>query len=377
MKVCDFGLSRYTQTSTDDSTLEKLRGTYAYSAPEVYFGEKYSTKSDVFSIGVILWEIVSRVLTGEYQRPYKEFKEIKIDFQIIIASAKKGRRPTIPPLTPPSLMNLVTKCWDAKPENRPSVDGVLDTLISIESEYRSSPVQWDDILLKTSSTNTPPTPSPSPAPNNNVNNNNNNNNSNSNSNSNNNPPLNQSNSKINVTPSPSPSPSTNPPNRVGNPPANNNNNNEGHSEPENKGGGSSGGSSGGGGRRMSSLSRSASKIFLKSKIDDKKEDPKPVSIGQPQWQHRTAEELLGDNNSNNNNNGHNNNNSSNNSNNSNNNSNNTNKEDEKKIAVASTGWKHFGHDDWKSEDAFDDDKKKEKKKGGILGRLMKKEKKKK
>ena len=89
MKVCDFGLSRYLRLSADDSTLHKMRGTYAYSAPEVYFGEKYSTKSDVFSTGVILWEIVSRVVTGNYQRPFKEFK---IDFPNNHRVSKEGKK---------------------------------------------------------------------------------------------------------------------------------------------------------------------------------------------------------------------------------------------------------------------------------------------
>ena len=39
VKVCDFGLSRFTD-SENMSTLGKLRGTFAYCAPEVYFGER-------------------------------------------------------------------------------------------------------------------------------------------------------------------------------------------------------------------------------------------------------------------------------------------------------------------------------------------------
>jgi serine/threonine protein kinase len=50
VKVGDFGLSRF-NTDTHKETLGKMRGTFAYCAPEVYFGEAFSTKSDVFSIG--------------------------------------------------------------------------------------------------------------------------------------------------------------------------------------------------------------------------------------------------------------------------------------------------------------------------------------
>jgi serine/threonine protein kinase len=57
VKVCDFGQSRFTEGQASNSTLAKLRGTYHYCAPEVYFGKRFTTKSDVFSIGVILWEL--------------------------------------------------------------------------------------------------------------------------------------------------------------------------------------------------------------------------------------------------------------------------------------------------------------------------------
>ena len=81
------------------------------SAPEVYFGEKYSTKSDVFSVGVILWELTYRTMKGEYLRPYKEFPKIKIDFHIIINSAKKGLRPTIPEGCPEKLAEVIRTAW--------------------------------------------------------------------------------------------------------------------------------------------------------------------------------------------------------------------------------------------------------------------------
>lgn len=143
VKVCDFGLSRVVQGSQDESTLGKLRGTYAYSAPEVYKGEKYSGKADVFSLGIILWEGVARVFTGEYQRPYKEFN-YRIDFQIIIQSAKHGVRPKLGlDMTPESLRNLITRCWSASPHDRPETAEVLAALQEIKKEYEASPAEWD------------------------------------------------------------------------------------------------------------------------------------------------------------------------------------------------------------------------------------------
>jgi len=162
VKVCDFGVSRYTAGSSDDSTLGKVRGTLAYTAPEIYFGKKFSTKSDVFSLGIIIWEYMARMFTGEYQRPYKEFN-FKIDFQILINVAKKGKRPTIPPETPESLKNLITSCWSAEPTDRPETAQILSTLREIQQEYENNKGAWESKLTQSSEPTTTTTPVTKPS----------------------------------------------------------------------------------------------------------------------------------------------------------------------------------------------------------------------
>lgn len=105
--MCDFGLSRFSTTSNLE-TLYKLRGTMAYTPPEViyyslfsfalvalnvlhthhiaqtYFGERFTDVGDVFSIGIILWEITNRCIKGEFNRPYYEYPTMTKDFQIIL-----------------------------------------------------------------------------------------------------------------------------------------------------------------------------------------------------------------------------------------------------------------------------------------------------
>lgn len=161
VKVCDFGLSRVIQGSQDESTLGKLRGTYAYSAPEVYKGDKYTDKSDVFSLGVILWEAIARIFTGEYQRPYKEYN-YKIDFQIIINSAKHGKRPKLGlDICPESLRNLITVCWDPSPDERPPTAEVLSKLKEIQKEYEENQAEWDALVGKLAEK---PEPAPAETP---------------------------------------------------------------------------------------------------------------------------------------------------------------------------------------------------------------------
>ncbi|KAL6060669.1 putative serine/threonine-protein kinase/receptor [Balamuthia mandrillaris] len=142
VKVCDFGLSRYTDQG-NLSTLGKLRGTFAYCAPEVYFGERFSAKSDIYSVGVILWELMVKCIKGEYDRPYGEYKHLVFDFQIIIQTAKKGLRPTIPPNCPPSYADLIRRCWDAEPDNRPDCLQVAEGLVALRQEYEGNKEAWD------------------------------------------------------------------------------------------------------------------------------------------------------------------------------------------------------------------------------------------
>ena len=108
IKVCDMGLARF-NTEKNHSTLAKPCGTYAYLAPELFFGKKFTEKADVYSMGILLLEMVVRTITRKYsgtniyyyfeliyKAPYEEFPQIKLDFQIAILAAEKGLRPTIP-----------------------------------------------------------------------------------------------------------------------------------------------------------------------------------------------------------------------------------------------------------------------------------------
>lgn len=82
IKVCDFGLSRFVQAEQAPATLFKLRGTYAYIGPEVYHGSAFTTKTDVYSLGVVLWEMVFRLINGRHQRPYSEFPNLQHDLYV-------------------------------------------------------------------------------------------------------------------------------------------------------------------------------------------------------------------------------------------------------------------------------------------------------
>jgi serine/threonine protein kinase len=59
-------------------------GTYPYIAPEVYNCERFVPQSDVYAIGIILWEMANRCIKGKYEKPYGEYKQFEFEFQILI-----------------------------------------------------------------------------------------------------------------------------------------------------------------------------------------------------------------------------------------------------------------------------------------------------
>ena len=123
--VGDFGLSRLFASSMAGGAFNRN-----WLAPEVMKGEDYSGKMDVYSYGIIIWELIT------LRRPFEEYDDT---FNGKPASFFKkavieGLRPTIPKSCNASLTNIVEKCWDGEPDNRPSFSEVLDNLKLIMTE---------------------------------------------------------------------------------------------------------------------------------------------------------------------------------------------------------------------------------------------------
>eukprot|EP00002_Diphylleia_rotans_P011899 TRINITY_DN233_c0_g2_i11.p1 TRINITY_DN233_c0_g2~~TRINITY_DN233_c0_g2_i11.p1 ORF type:complete len:1491 (-),score=353.01 TRINITY_DN233_c0_g2_i11:2172-6428(-) len=113
IKIGDFGLARI---KSDNQTMTKC-GTRAWLAPEVLKGARYDETADVFSYGVMMWEVITR------DRPYTNIDPMKLNFEIM-----NGLRPAIPKSLKQSVATLMGSCWDADAKKRPSFDSIHDQL---------------------------------------------------------------------------------------------------------------------------------------------------------------------------------------------------------------------------------------------------------
>ncbi|KAL5557456.1 hypothetical protein UlMin_039692 [Ulmus minor] len=121
VKVADFGVARV-QAQSGVMTAET--GTYRWMAPEVIEHKPYDHKADVFSFGIVLWEL----LTG--QLPYS----LLTPLQAAVGVVQKGLRPTIPKNTHPQLAELLERCWQQDPNQRPNFSEIIEILQQIANE---------------------------------------------------------------------------------------------------------------------------------------------------------------------------------------------------------------------------------------------------
>eukprot|EP00602_Paraphysomonas_sp_CaronLab_P000257 CAMPEP_0185031708 /NCGR_PEP_ID=MMETSP1103-20130426/19325_1 /TAXON_ID=36769 /ORGANISM="Paraphysomonas bandaiensis, Strain Caron Lab Isolate" /LENGTH=500 /DNA_ID=CAMNT_0027567323 /DNA_START=395 /DNA_END=1897 /DNA_ORIENTATION=- len=106
-KIADFGLSCVISAG-QEPTAET--GTYRWMAPEVIRHESYSLAADVYSFGILFWELLSR------SQPFAGLSPIQAAFGV----AKNNLRPPIPRDINPRLKAILTRCWHPDPTSRPS-----------------------------------------------------------------------------------------------------------------------------------------------------------------------------------------------------------------------------------------------------------------
>ncbi|POG66832.1 kinase-like domain-containing protein [Rhizophagus irregularis DAOM 181602=DAOM 197198] len=117
----DFGISKSAIETSDDDN--EVYGIIPYVAPEVFQGQKYTKSSDIYSFGMIMWEL----MTG--RRPFWDRSH---DTDLIIEICD-GLRPPIVTNTPEGYIELMQKCWHSDPNERPSASDITKKFVYYSS----------------------------------------------------------------------------------------------------------------------------------------------------------------------------------------------------------------------------------------------------
>ena len=105
-----------------DKKMTLATGTVSWMAPEVLQTQKYTEKVDIYSFGMLIYEVIVSEI------PFSDLKT-----QQLYPSIIKGVRPSIPSTVPKGWNKLMTSMWHAKPQHRPSISEVIATLMQLKN----------------------------------------------------------------------------------------------------------------------------------------------------------------------------------------------------------------------------------------------------
>ncbi|CFW93055.1 putative Non-specific protein-tyrosine kinase [endosymbiont DhMRE of Dentiscutata heterogama] len=107
--ITDLGLSRLVSSQNREG---QIFGVLPYVAPETLQGEVYTQKSDIYSFGIIAYELFAN------SYPYPDLNELDLQLKVC-----QGYRPNMDKLKVPQLLkSLIARCWSANPEQRPNAE---------------------------------------------------------------------------------------------------------------------------------------------------------------------------------------------------------------------------------------------------------------
>lgn len=120
-------------------TKKKVIGTTPWVSPEIFTGSIYTKQSDIFSLGIVCWEIFSE------RHPYMhELANKKVTLETLVDAVRnKDFRPSVHHLnhnhiiTPPEVVNLIEQMWTKQATDRPTWETIISTLESSKNIFRT------------------------------------------------------------------------------------------------------------------------------------------------------------------------------------------------------------------------------------------------
>lgn len=124
--MADVGIAKRISPDSARLKVEDRQFSLLWAAPEMLISDELDEKADVYSLGVIIWELFT------LQSPWSDVgMQYKIN-ELVVA----GSHNTIPENTPPMLRKLLLECWKLNPAHRPSAAEVADRLDEILQERK-------------------------------------------------------------------------------------------------------------------------------------------------------------------------------------------------------------------------------------------------
>ncbi|XP_074012023.1 tyrosine-protein kinase Fes/Fps isoform X4 [Numenius arquata] len=126
LKISDFGMSREEEDGVYASTGGMKQIPVKWTAPEALNYGRYSSESDVWSFGILLWEAFSLGAV-----PYANLSN-----QQMREAVEQGMRLDPPEQCPEEVYRLMQRCWEYDPRKRPSFGTIHQDLIAIRKKHR-------------------------------------------------------------------------------------------------------------------------------------------------------------------------------------------------------------------------------------------------
>uniref|UniRef100_A0A8C8B9U1 Tyrosine-protein kinase n=1 Tax=Otus sunia TaxID=257818 RepID=A0A8C8B9U1_9STRI len=126
LKISDFGMSREEEDGVYASTGGMKQIPVKWTAPEALNYGRYSSESDVWSFGILLWEAFSLGAVPYANLSNQQTREV----------VEQGVRLDPPEQCPEEAYRLMRRCWEYDPRKRPSFSVIHQDLISIRKKHR-------------------------------------------------------------------------------------------------------------------------------------------------------------------------------------------------------------------------------------------------
>lgn len=126
VKVADFGISCL---ESQCGSAKGFTGTYRWMAPEMIKEKHHTKKVDVYSFGIVLWELLTALTPFDNMTPE----------QAAFAVCQKNARPPLPSACPQAFRHLIKRCWSRNPNKRPHFDEIVSILETYAECYNEDP----------------------------------------------------------------------------------------------------------------------------------------------------------------------------------------------------------------------------------------------